>query len=387
MIFIGILAALAALIGLFASTGRMIFLWLKLFCKSINPLVYGIVYALIVILILAAFVASRVPGIGVPRVIFSIGHCALGFLLYTVIIANCAALLLVLGRLLHVVRSPVPQMVSLLTGALCAVLVIGLSIYGIIHAARIYTRQYTVQLGELQDEMDSLKITLVSDIHAGYYIEEAHLAKIVAAVNETKPDVVCLAGDIFDGDITSLSNKDNLQVLFKGIDSKYGVFACLGNHDAGPGYEQMLAFLGESGIQVLQDETANIDNRILLAGRKDSSPIGGQGEKRKSILELLEPNTLPVIVMDHQPGNIGEYGTEADLIFSGHTHQGQMFPFNLITSAIFDVDYGYYRMPDNGPQVIVTSGAGTWGPPLRVATENEIAEIEVLFPKTNKTSR
>lgn len=387
MIFVGIAAAFATLIGLFANTGRMTFLWLRPFCKNINPLVYGVVYALVVILILAAFVASRVPGSGIPRVIFRIGHCALGFLAYLVIIVNAAALLLFLGKLFHIVPSPAPQIVLSITGAFCTVLVIGLSVYGIVHAGTIYTRQYTVQLGEKQDEMDSLQITLVSDIHAGYFIEETHLAKIVAAVNKTNPEVVCFSGDIFDGDITSLSNKENLQTLFRGIESRYGMFACLGNHDAGAGYEQMLTFLAESGIQVLQDETVEIDNRILLAGRKDSSPIGGQGDTRKSILELPESNTLPVIVLDHQPGNIGEYGAEVDLILSGHTHQGQIFPFNLITNAIFDVDYGYYRIGDHGPQVIVTSGAGTWGPPQRVGTENEIVVITLLFPKANKLSR
>ena len=84
--------------------------------------------------------------------------------------------------------------------------------------------------------------------------------------------------------------------------------------------------------------------------------------------------------MDHQTGNIRDYGEETDLILCGHTHKGQMFPFNLITDAVFDVDYGYYRASVDSPQVIVTSGAGTWGPPQRVATDNEVAEILVMLP-------
>ena len=122
-----------------------------------------------------------------------------------------------------------------------------------------------------------------------------------------------------------------------------------------------------------------IDSRFVLAGRKDSFPIGGQGERRGS-LELPErTEDLPVIVMDHQPGNIRDYGKETDLILCGHTHKGQMFPFNLITDAVFDVDYGYYRASVDSPQVIVTSGAGTWGPPQRVATDNDVAEILVML--------
>ncbi|MFQ9651088.1 MAG: hypothetical protein ACLRZZ_13470 [Enterocloster sp.] len=134
-----------------------------------------------------------------------------------------------------------------------------------------------------------------------------------------------------------------------------------GNHDAGPSYDRMMEFLSEAGVRVLQDEAVVIDSRFVLAGRKDSFPIGGQGERRGS-LELPErTEDLPVIVMDHQPGNIRDYGKETDLILCGHTHKGQMFPFNLITDAVFDVDYGYYRASVDSPQVIVTSGAGTWG--------------------------
>ncbi len=82
-----------------------------------------------------------------------------------------------------------------------------------------------------------------------------------------------------------------------------------------------------------------------------------------------------MIVMDHQPGNIRDYGEETDLILCGHTHKGQMFPFNLITDAVLMWIMDIYRASVDSPQVIVTSGAGTWGPPQRVATDNEVAEI------------
>lgn len=86
---------------------------------------------------------------------------------------------------------------------------------------------------------------------------------------------------------------------------------------------------------------------------------------------------MPVIVMDHQPANMIEYGNEVDLILSGHTHQGQIFPANLITNAMFTVDYGYYQKDKDSPQVIVTSGVGTWGPPLRIGTNSEIVQITI----------
>lgn len=383
MIILVAVLALAIYIGLLVNTGRMIYIWVKPIFQSMNSLVYGIIYALIAFAIIVAFIVSRIPGIGIPRIVFRIAHYALGFLVYLMMFVNVTALLLFIGRLVRIVPTPLPNAVALTAVTVCTAIVVGLSSYGIIHAASIQTTVYTVELEEPQAEMDSLRIALLSDSHLGYYIEEAHLEKIVTAVNKVEADIVCIAGDIFDGDITSLSGSAKLQELLQSINSKYGVYACLGNHDAGASYEQMLEFLSDADVQVLEDESVVIDNRILLVGRKDSSPIGGQGAPREELMTVSEDNQLPVIVMDHQPGNIGEYGTDVDLIICGHTHRGQMFPFNLITRAIFEVDYGYYRAPDGAPQVIVSSGAGTWGPPQRVGTDNEIVEIEVLFSKAD----
>jgi hypothetical protein len=84
---------------------------------------------------------------------------------------------------------------------------------------------------------------------------------------------------------------------------------------------------------------------------------------------------MPVIVMEHNPAHIGEYGKEVDLILAGHTHKGQAFPGSLVTRAMYTVDYGYYQKDTDSPHVIVTSGAGTWGTPMRVGTNNEIVSI------------
>lgn len=385
MIIAGIIIAFGTLIGLFANAGRISFIWLKLIFSSLSSITYGVLYAAIVILILAVFILSRIPKIHISRIVIRVGHYALGFLVYMMMIFNFAALLLFVVRQMNFISVSAYQLIELYTGVISLSITIALSVYGTIHASKIYTSNYTVNLKQKSEENDSFQIALVSDIHLGYVIEEKHLTKIVTAVNEIQPDIVCLAGDIFDGDITSLSNPEKLQELFKNIKSNYGVYACLGNHDAGSGYEQMVNFLTEAGVKLLQDNTVIINNRIFLASRKDSAPIGNQGEIRKAPFDLPKENTLPVIVIDHQPGNIGEYGEDTDLILCGHTHKGQMFPFNLITNAIFDVDYGYFRANDKAPQVIVTSGAGTWGPPFRVGTVSEVVKISVNFPKTNST--
>jgi predicted MPP superfamily phosphohydrolase len=87
---------------------------------------------------------------------------------------------------------------------------------------------------------------------------------------------------------------------------------------------------------------------------------------------------MPVIVMEHNPARIGEYGGEVDLILAGHSHRGQMFPGSLITRAMFAVDYGHYQKDADSPHVIVTSGVSTWGPPMRVGTNSEIVVITLM---------
>lgn len=368
---------LSILAGLFANAGRQIYLWFELIFGGISKPLFGVLFGAAVLAVLAVFVISRIPGMGNYRRVFRIGHYALGILCYVVMIANIAGLLLFAGRLARLVPSPVPRPVSLTAGVVSLALVSVLTAYGVIHAGDIRVSRYNLSLGGEADDAGSLRIALISDIHLGYVIEEEHLARVVAAVNELQPDLVCIAGDIFDGDMTALSDAGKLQALLGSMEAEYGVYACLGNHDAGATYREMLAFLDGAGVRVLMDEAAVIDGRFVLAGRRDSFPIGNQGEPRKGLEGLPEAAGLPLIVLDHQPGNIGEYGSDVDLILCGHTHRGQMFPFNLVTNAVFDVDYGYYRAGDEAPQVVVTSGAGTWGPPLRVGTDNEVVEINL----------
>ena len=143
----------------------------------------------------------------------------------------------------------------------------------------------------------------------------------------------------------------------------------------------MISLLEQSNITLLNDEYVTIDNRLILIGRLDPFPIGGFGDmQRKDIKEIFTmiDTNLPIVVMDHNPSNIHQYGKETDLIISGHTHRGQIFPGSLITKALFTVDYGHYQKDIDSPHVIVTSGAGTWGTPMRIGTNNEIVSITFI---------
>ena len=168
--------------------------------------------------------------------------------------------------------------------------------------------------------------------------------------------------------------------LFKKLESKYGTYAVLGNHDSGKSYEEMVEFFKQADIKLIQDENISISDEFILCGRKDATPIGVQGENRKSIKELLDnvDDNKPIIMLDHQPTSINEAElNNVDLLLSGHTHKGQLFPGNLITNKLFLVDYGYLKV--NDLNVIVSSGVGTWGPPIRICSESEITNIKLEY--------
>ncbi len=142
----------------------------------------------------------------------------------------------------------------------------------------------------------------------------------------------------------------------------------------------MLDMLEKAEVRVLNDEYEVIDGRFIVCGRLDAFPIGGNGGMaRKSIENVLEnaDMSLPVIVLDHNPQDVDKYDGNIDLVLSGHTHKGQIFPCGIVTDMMFPVDYGYYRRDENAPHVVVSSGAGAWGMPMRVGTDCEVVSIKL----------
>lgn len=247
-------------------------------------------------------------------------------------------------------------------------------IFGLFNAASVKNTKYTVDL-----ENCDMKIVLISDLHLGAVGSEKRLEKVIDEVNKKNSDIVCIVGDIFDNDFYEVHDTTRVKELLSSVNSKYGVYACLGNHDTGKTVDRMISFIDECGITLLKDEYAVIDEKLILCGRLDSHPIG-EGLKRGDITKYFkawETLDLPVVIMDHNPGNIREYGEEVDLIVCGHTHKGQLFPANFITNMIFDVDYGHFKRDEKSPDVIVTSGAGTWGMPIRVGSYCEVVTISV----------
>jgi predicted MPP superfamily phosphohydrolase len=263
---------------------------------------------------------------------------------------------------------------------LCAILIV----YGAVHARSIKTVNYNMTLRGSGSDM---QIVLISDLHIGHSIGGSHIKKVVDVVNKAGPDIVFIAGDVFNGSVDAVKDLQEVISQLRSINAPLGVYACLGNHDvdrtgfSGGSTQRIEEILKDSGITLLNDETYKVREDLYLAGRKDARPIGMNAE-RKTPQELLAGIEGTIIVLDHQPTQFAQLEQAgAVLVLSGHTHKGQLFPATLITRAIFkragSTYYGYWQ--GQTMQAVVTSGSGFWGPPVRIATNSEVAIINLRF--------
>jgi predicted MPP superfamily phosphohydrolase len=186
-----------------------------------------------------------------------------------------------------------------------------------------------------------------------------------------------MPGDVVDEDIRPVI-KQNLGELFKSIKNKFGVYSVTGNHEYIGGIEKSVKYLTDHGIRVLRDEAILINNSFYLAGREDRASFGFAGIRRKNLSELLNniDRRYPVIVMDHQPVNLEEaVENHVDVQLSGHTHHAQMWPLSYITKRVYELSWGYLKKGKT--HFYVSTGAGTWGPPVRIGNIPEIVQIKL----------
>ena len=265
---------------------------------------------------------------------------------------------------------------GIITFGLVAGSVVCLTIAGAWNAAHPRVREINIQLAKKAHLANNLKIVLASDIHLGGIINADKLKNIVNRINSLNPDIILLAGDIFDEDISSLLENNIDSILIK-LKSNYGVYAIPGNHEYFSGIENAIAYLRQSNITVLRDSAVFVAGSFYLVGRDDRS-ANRFAKKRKPLAELMLTTNpdYPIILMDHQPFNLEEAQQNGvDLQLSGHTHHGQIFPFNFLTKKIYELSYGYLKKGNT--HYYVSCGVGTWGPPVRLGSIPEIVKIEL----------
>lgn len=270
----------------------------------------------------------------------------------------------------------------------------GASVYGTVRAGFPALKSVDIPLSGLPESWRGRTIVQLSDVHLGAIRGTGFLERVVNLVDSAHPDLVLITGDLFDG-ISSGDLSDFIEPL-KRLTAAHGVFFVTGNHEGYLGGSAPLATLSKAGITCLDNEIIEIDGLQIIGL---SFPEHGT---RNDIQGLLsDPNYYdprkPAVLMYHTPTDIDTRYTDQngeqtgtywrpdtdmalaksagiDLQLSGHTHGGQFFPFTLLTRFIFSgYDYGLHR--DGDFQIYITSGTGTWGPPMRVACPPEIPVI------------
>lgn len=381
---------------------RWAYLWMGT-CHSILRtlgfrLIFAVIYVLLSTSLLTGFLIKNPKSL--HRMLKITGNYFLGIFLYTLIIILLADFGRILLKYVFHASWIHSRTAFTVAGAICALLILLLSACGIFHAKYIKTTSYDVIINKTIPERTSMKVVLLADTHFGYNAGVLHARELVRKINKQKPDLVCIAGDIFDNEYDAVRNPEKLEKTLRGIKSTYGVYACWGNHDLN---EEILAgftfkhkdgdlsdikdphmkkFLEDSNIHILEDESVLINDQFYVIGRKDASLTEKIHETRKAPAQLTEKldRDKPIIMIDHQPKELQELADAGvDLDLCGHTHDGQTFPGNFTIKLMWENPCGLLSK-DNMTN-ITTSGAGVWGPAMRIGTDSEICSINIQLKK------
>jgi predicted MPP superfamily phosphohydrolase len=348
--------------------------------------VIRIIYSFLILFPAAAFIIGEVgekTGLFQDNhLLILIGSLWLAFLLYAVLFTLAIDLVRVFNYFFNflpdkewMLNNNIPLKLTGLVAVLTSAIVSAGSAIAFSPAVR--TIELTVN--KRAGGMESLNIVMASDIHLGNIVGTGQLDRLAKKINSLDPDIVLFPGDIFDENLKPVI-KNNHGYIMEAIIARYGVYAVTGNHEYIGGVNAAAAYLKKHGVKLLRDEAVVIGNSFILAGREDRSISRFSDMKRKDLPVILNSvnKDMPLILMDHQPYSISESIKEGvDLHLSGHTHNGQLWPFNYITGAIYDMSHGHVQIKNT--HVYVSNGYGTWGPPVRTTGRPEIVNIKLKF--------
>ena len=311
-----------------------------------------------------------------------LGSFWLAAMVYFLLFAFAIDILRLLNYFLHffpaslsVNSEQTKEITSLVVLGIVAIIVLG----GYLNARMPRIKTLNLTIPKNGRSLKSLNIAVASDIHLGTIICKSRLEKIVSLMNSLDPDLVLLPGDVVDEDLGPVI-KNNLGETLRKIRSKFGIFAITGNHEYIGGVEPACRYLSDHGITMLRDSSVKIADSFYIVGREDISIRGFAGKTRKPLEEIMSgvDRSYPIILMDHQPFRLEEAETHgADLQLSGHTHHGQLWPFNFITKKVYELSWGYKKRGNT--HYYVSCGVGTWGPPVRTGNRPEILNIKLTF--------
>ncbi len=373
------------------------FYWMKHCNHRFNWLRFKVPFAVVYLFMaLSPVIAFLLPKSAVAIVIRRISTYWIGIMLYSLLYVVLFDLLRLIAKHTKLKNTLLFSRGSVISiGSVVVACAVATCLYGIFNARNIKVNEYSVTVNKSCGSDKHLKAVLVADLHMGYAIGVDHITNMVEKINQQDADIVIIAGDIFDNSYDSMDDPEGIKAQLRSIKSKYGVYAVYGNHDIDEkilmGFtfdwggkqlhsEKMTNFMKECNIKLINDESVLINDEFYLVGRRDTDKPGTEDGTRAEISELTKDldKTKPIFVLSHEPDELQKTADAgADIDFSGHTHDGQLFPGNLTIGLFWENPCGMIKK-DN-MYSIVTSGVGVYGTFMRVGTDAEICSVDIDF--------
>lgn len=257
------------------------------------------------------------------------------------------------------------------------------SSHALYEARHIRTEHVTVRTSKLAPGITRVRIVQLSDVHVGLLFRESRLRGVIDAVNATQPDILVSTGDLVDGRLARenlTGEQDRLAVMLAKVPHPSGAFAITGNHEFYAGLNQALTFTRRSGFTLLRNSTVELASGITISGIDDAAGkkmgIAPPGTPEPQLLKSANREKYNLL-LKHRPEILPENDGNFDLQLSGHVHQGQLFPFNLLVRLQYHIPCGTTETSKRS-LIHVSRGTGTWGPPMRFLAPPEITVIDLV---------
>jgi len=256
-----------------------------------------------------------------------------------------------------------------------------ISVVGAFEAWDIKLEKVTLASKKIPASLSGLRVVQISDVHLGLIVRHRRLKKILEAVQKADPDILVSTGDLVDGQINKL---EGLAEMLQSIKPRYGKYAVTGNHEFYAGLQDSLAFTQKAGFKILRNEGMSVTDYFNIAGVDDRTQryFDKSPEiSEEAMLKVLDRIKF-TLLLKHRPEVDQKSLGLFDLQLSGHTHKGQIFPFNIITLLYFPIHWGILNPLDHC-FLYVSRGSGTWGPPIRFLSPPEVTLIELVSKENN----
>ena len=341
-----------------------------------KKLIFSLFYLLLFVAFPTAEMLSHNEGNFLSPVI-RIGYYIMPFMLYLFLLVFIFDIFLLFNLLFKwlstgSLKSTAFRRSGLITAVVGPSLVV---LYGIVNFNYIRVSEYNIEVPAESSRLQNVSVAFISDFHIGGLTSIRFVERFLSRIKSIDPDIILFGGDLLEGDRDDTRTSE-IESLFRQLSAPYGIYGVFGNHEHHGGRSSS-NFYQNASIKLLNDTSILIDSSFYLVGRKDARNIN-----RFSIDDITKhlEDHFPILLLDHRPTDISSVSlSSVNIQLSGHTHHGQLFPFNLISRDIYDISWGHKKIGNT--HFFVTSGIQLWGPPVRTIGKSEIMLINVKFIK------